>query len=675
MRTSKFKICVLGLIFYGLTGIYAMALALTSETQATLVADNFLKFLGSSKTIVVSHALNHNRLDSSKPAVLAGWVMDLSGGGYILISSSQAFSPIKAYSLTRQYAALPFAYRQFIEKEMELHARLEIDTVSGRRTTQAMSISKAASKAWDFLLNMDATGRTIQSYTPGTSLLTTTWNQGYPYNKFLPQIDGQAVVAGCVNIAAAQVMKYHQYPDQGRGSTSYLWNGQTLSTILYHPYYWQNIPDAPGMATADYLQDETAILIRDLSIVNQTSFGLDNSSAYFHTDAFTRFFGYSNTISQMANDNVDTFFTTLKSQIDAQLPVLLSLPGHMVVVDGYSADATGRNFHLNMGWGGVDNNFYYLDVYNVTEIAKWAFAPDLDMIYNIKPCTGPDCVDPEPVIQDVPPVFNTQFKDVIMSKDQIDGVKLRIDARDENGDDVTLDVVLSNPDTISASLDKNILTIIPLAGSNNTAAAIRLTAKANGTSVTKEFKVLVSDQALTYGTQQTVSGRFESQDGVYSHQVILGGPCTISGDRGYSNQAFYMGAGASQNGVPPAISSTAITQTFDFGVYIISASLTSGNTSYSYKPGSYDEYVIRINAPQATADIEQIAGVLGIDLSKTSFSVPGDITSDGQITLADKILALKILTHLSDAPAYDPTDDLNADGKIGIEEAMFWPDL
>jgi hypothetical protein len=35
-------------------------------------------------------------------------------------------------------------------------------------------------------------------------------------------------------------------------------------------------------------------------------------------------------------------------------------------------------------------------------------------------------------------------------------------------------------------------------------------------------------------------------------------------------------------------------------------------------------------------------------------------------------MALKIVTLLEDTPACDPSDDANNDGRIGIEEALFW---
>ncbi|WP_300461058.1 C10 family peptidase [Desulfobacula sp.] len=669
--------CFLGLVFYWMAGVFSTALALTSQDQATLAAKNLLGFLGSAKTIVATSALNSNRLDSSQSAVLAGWVMDLNDGGYLLISSSPSFSPVKAYSLKNAYTSLPVAYRQFLEQELELYARLETETQSTQRTSLGLPEKTRAETAWAFLLNTDPADRRTLSYAPDTHLLTTTWNQGYPYNKFLPKIDGQSVLAGCVNIAVAQVMKYHGYPDQGAGATTYAWNNESLSAVLQHPYYWANMPDDSGMAMADHLQDEVAILIRDLAIVNHTTFGLTYSSAYLHKDDFVRFFGYANALSSMDNTNGETFFATLKGQIDAELPVLLSFPGHMVVVDGYASDPTGRKFHVNMGWGGLDDDYYFLD--QAVTTSSYIFQPDLEMIYNIKPCSGPDCVTPQPPSTDIAPQLNTVFKDIFLPADEPTPHLIRLDARDENGDAVTFSTILSNTETITTDITNDILTIQPVPGSQNKAATVRITAQAGGKSVTADFRVMVADQDVTFGRAQTIKGLFENQEDINTHTAILEGDCAITGDRGYSNQAFYISVRDSQGTIvipdtdgPDTPLSPAIEHSFPFGRYTLSASLRSGYSSYSYTQGSHDAYVIKVTAPQADADIEQVADLMGIDLTQIHLFAAGDINNDGQVSLEDKLLALKIITCLGDTPAFDRTDDANGDGRIGIEEALFW---
>jgi len=53
---------------------------------------------------------------------------------------------------------------------------------------------------------------------------------------------GQHALAGCVNTALAQVMKYHGHPNTGRGATEYSWGTEPLKTILVHPYLYETHP-------------------------------------------------------------------------------------------------------------------------------------------------------------------------------------------------------------------------------------------------------------------------------------------------------------------------------------------------------------------------------------------------------------------------------------------------
>ena len=52
-------------------------------------------------------------------------------------------------------------------------------------------------------------------------MIHSTWGQGAPYNSDCPIHNGQRSLVGCAATAMAQVMRYHQWPSQGKGSYSY----------------------------------------------------------------------------------------------------------------------------------------------------------------------------------------------------------------------------------------------------------------------------------------------------------------------------------------------------------------------------------------------------------------------------------------------------------------------
>ncbi len=81
----------------------------------------------------------------------------------------------------------------------------------------------------EYYLNSGATNSTVTAQSASQRsdypiiqpLVKTQWNQSTPYNDLCPEYQGEKCVTGCVATAMAQIMKYHNYPAQGKGSHSY----------------------------------------------------------------------------------------------------------------------------------------------------------------------------------------------------------------------------------------------------------------------------------------------------------------------------------------------------------------------------------------------------------------------------------------------------------------------
>lgn len=355
---------------------------------ARTAAQNFLKYIGSEKSIVEESILSGNRLDPGADPVAFGYLFQLSKAGYLLVAADKSLTPIKAYSLSGDFHTLPPPYREFLLLEEEHRIR---KLAAAAISPQADEKSETE-RRWDFLLHPE--NYRVPAYTPGQWLLTSKWNQDYPYNKFLPEVDGERVLAGCVSVAVGQLMKYHRHPATGNGISTYTWNDRGLQTILFRDYGWDRMPDELRPAMPELQIDEAALLLRDLGFVNNTAYGVDNSGAIFRMTALIEHFGYASTL-EMTDNSVDkeAFFSTLRNEIDAERPVLISFPGHMGVADGYLDDAVGKTIHLNLGWGANHNDFYFLDDTIVPDPNddSFSFEPDLEIISGIKPCAGLTC--------------------------------------------------------------------------------------------------------------------------------------------------------------------------------------------------------------------------------------------------------------------------------------------
>ncbi len=778
-RMKRIYLAMTVMVIIGFSFFCIPAFGQSSDYETA--ARNFLLYLKSDKEIVSSSMIQSNDLDPTQSKVDIAFLANLSQGGYILVSTSRRISPVKAYSLRADFSTLPDAYKRYLLLESESRVR---NLASFTRLPSGLSDTE---KSWDFLLHYDPSSRMPLEYTPDTYLLTTRWDQGVPYNKFLPQVDGQKVWAGCPNIALAQVMKYHSHPSTGQGVSSYSWNGQALEAIFYRPYRWENMPDAVRIGEEEYKVDEVALFIRDLTIMNKTSFGLDSSPANINFQALAEHFGYSRNVLTMENTDATLFFNTLRSEIDALRPVIAHLPGHATVADGYSSDPTGKKIHLNMGWSGHFDDYYFLDEPIVTD--TYIFPPNITIHYNIKPCSGSDCVtnleaedhieglqitgrfdfemdadrydvylkgattiggsrgyanqafyisvfdfsqnliasDLKPLqmnlapgrytlrislksesgfgyehdqytdytiqitteplsdaekasidaAMDIAPFIGNQFTDRVLIASDPSPVRRLIDARDENGDSLTLSVLNTNPGAVQASLEGNLLLLQPMGGASNAASRIVVRVSANGKSTEKSFVAMVSEQPVGFGKSFEATGVFESQNDFNMHKVILDGDCTITGYNGYSSQAFFSSVLDENSNVVCSPGNVPISRTFAKGVYFLGASLRQNpwgaGMFFIYEPGVNDEYMLSVSCPQADEQTATIAAILGIDLSGTAF--PGDLDGNGQGELADAILGLQVLSGMSPPGLRGDFAvsgaDVNGDGKIGIAEVIY----
>ena len=93
---------------------------------------------------------------------------------------------------------------------------------------------------------------------PIAPLCKTLWGMGYPYNEECPVFEGKHAETGGLATAMAQVMKYHNWPERGTGSNSYVCEGQELSIdFADHPFDWGNMKDSYSKAEGE--DDEASI--------------------------------------------------------------------------------------------------------------------------------------------------------------------------------------------------------------------------------------------------------------------------------------------------------------------------------------------------------------------------------------------------------------------------------
>jgi hypothetical protein len=224
------------------------------------------------------------------------------------------------------------------------------------------ALANPAEPAAGLLLSQSLTALAV------SPLLTTTWNQNEPYWNHTPRVSGTPTYTGCSATAMAQVMYYWRCPLQGQGSHSYHWNGQTLSANFNHSYPWEQMLPSYSSGYTDEQAEAVSRLMSDVGISINMNYGTDGSSAVPNANhAFSAFFKYggdSHYVYRSHSGSWTNYFNAVKQQLDIAQPVILGIfkpgSGHAVVADGYRTSPSNEA-HVNMGWGGSQDNYYSMD--------------------------------------------------------------------------------------------------------------------------------------------------------------------------------------------------------------------------------------------------------------------------------------------------------------------------
>ena len=227
---------------------------------------------------------------------------------------------------------------------------------------------------------------TIRRNTPARHtvepLMTTLWNQGNPYNILCPRYiredgtEGDHSATGCVATAIAQVMGYYRYPaETQRYIPSYTVeydtnNGKVTKRVDGIPAHskidWDNILDEyHGGETA---QQDTAIaqLMHWVGVGCKMGYGPSSGAGFAEgVKALINYFGFDDGthIESRGNFTIEDWSNLLYTEIASGHPIAFAGTNtggaHAFVLDGY--DISGL-FHLNWGWGGLDNGYFRIDV-------------------------------------------------------------------------------------------------------------------------------------------------------------------------------------------------------------------------------------------------------------------------------------------------------------------------
>lgn len=225
-------------------------------------------------------------------------------------------------------------------------------------------------------------------------LITTTWDQGAPYNLMCPEYNGAQCITGCVATAMAQVINYNRWPvGDTKGVPAYTTASSQISVPALGPtrFDWDNMTN-----------DDVARLMRYCGQSVKMDYGVNASGAMpvDEAPALINIFGYSQTshYAEHANYSEDEWEDLLYNELAEQRPIVFNgfgnTGGHTFVVHGYR---DGR-FYINWGWSGNEDGYFYLTSLNTS---AGDYSSDQSATIGIQPPAGADVSRPKVVVKDI----------------------------------------------------------------------------------------------------------------------------------------------------------------------------------------------------------------------------------------------------------------------------------
>ena len=359
----RFTLLTVALMLFGFS---ARAGSITEE-QAKAKAKSFLQKRhpsASGKRLAPVRTLR--ALQSIPTSQKALYVFNVGeNDGFVIVSGDDRTRPVLGFADSGTFDAdhMPAALNEMLA----IYAR-QIDqlTVVGNASKRSSIDSVASARK--------APRRISSVMADVAPLLTTTWNQGSPYNDYCPTLNDQTALTGCVATAMAQIAYYHKYPtEQVPSLAAYTSATNKINVTAWGAttFDWSNMLNSYDGSETNAKKAAVATLMRYCGQAAQMDYGF--TSGAYNGDALYAFkekLGYQSNASfkSVASYSINGWEDLIYKEVHDGRPVYYSalngdgsngeVGGHAFVIDGYKAD--GNYFHVNWGWGGACDGFFNL---------------------------------------------------------------------------------------------------------------------------------------------------------------------------------------------------------------------------------------------------------------------------------------------------------------------------
>jgi len=182
------------------------------------------------------------------------------------------------------------------------------------------------------------------------------WGQTAPYNAKLPIKDGGRVLVGCVPLAMAMIMKYHDWPKQGMSNVYFETEGRKFNfDCTEMKPQWEQYKN-------QYDKEETSECAELSKILGTLTFMMSPTYKESSTSAnlnhikhiMCNNLGYSGRLSLKYKPLNEEAFRLMEQELRSRRPCIVARNSHAFICDGYEDGF----FHFNLGWRGHGNGYF-----------------------------------------------------------------------------------------------------------------------------------------------------------------------------------------------------------------------------------------------------------------------------------------------------------------------------
>ncbi|MCD6012933.1 MAG: Peptidase family protein [Flavipsychrobacter sp.] len=346
------------------------------ENTAKMIGCNFLMANGISQVQYPSDLVTVYKATAKvKGEIITDYyVFNFSNGtGYVMVSGDDVVEPVLSYSTESAFdingmAPAAKAWIEGYQNEITYVVENNIPAQEG-----------VAEKWNSYRVPFKGTGAKTTAVTP---LITTRWDQGYPYYSHCPGSGSSKAVTGCVATAMAQIMKYWNWPTVGAGYHTYTHPtyGAVSANFGTTAYGWTSMPNTISTTNAN-----VGILNFHCGVAVNMDYSPTESGAYTIQEfspivpcaeyALKTYFRYKSTLKGIsrtayppfsAGYSATVWLNYLKAELNAGRPVIYTgrstaAGGHAWVCDGFNSS---DYMHFNFGWGGASDGYYSINNIN-----------------------------------------------------------------------------------------------------------------------------------------------------------------------------------------------------------------------------------------------------------------------------------------------------------------------